>query len=74
MSDSPLGTAQSDWLTLQPGSTYQGLDEVSKDLSGSEVDLDTWTLKLKQDGAADFKSLPADAVEEMFLIINYTIA
>jgi peptidoglycan hydrolase-like protein with peptidoglycan-binding domain len=71
---SPLGTAQSDWLTLQPGSTYQGLDEVSKDLSGNEVDLDTWTLKLKQDGAADFKSLPADAVEELFLIINYTIA
>lgn len=71
---SPLGTSQPDWLTLQPGSTYQGLDEVAKDLTGSEIALDTWTLKLKPDNAADFKSLPADAVEELFLIINYTLA
>ncbi len=71
---SPLGLDEPNWLTLQPNTTYQGLDDVSKDLTGSEVDLNTWTLKLKLDGAADFKSLPADAISELFLIINYNIA
>jgi hypothetical protein len=47
---------------------------VSKDLTGSDVDLDSWTLKVKLDGAGGFKSLPADAIKELFLIINYTIA
>jgi len=71
---SPLGSTDADLLSLAPGTTYQGLHQASKDLNGSEVDLDTWTLKVKLDGAADFKSLPADAIEELFLIINYTIA
>jgi len=39
-----------------------------------EIDLNSWTLKIREDGAADFKSLSSDAIEEIFLIINYTIA
>jgi hypothetical protein len=31
-------------------------------------------LKLRADGAADWRSLPPDAIEELFLIINYTVA
>lgn len=71
---SPLGNTEPDFLALTPTTVYQGLDQASKDLTGSEVALGTWTLKLKLDGAPDFKSLPSDAVEELFLIINYTLA
>lgn len=70
---SPLG--DTDLLSLvDTDATYQGLHRALKDLEGAEVDLNTWTLKIKLDGATDFKSLPADAIEELFLIINYTIA
>jgi hypothetical protein len=53
---------------------YQGLHRAFKDLTGGEVDLNIWTLKIQADGAGDFKSLPVDAIKELFLIINYTIA
>ena len=71
---SPLGSAQGDLLPLSPDPTYQGLHRAFKDLTGSEISFGTWTVKLKIDGAADFKSLPPDAIQELFLIINYTIA
>jgi len=71
---SPLGAAPADLLTLSPDPTYHGLHRALKDLGGSEIDLGVWTLKLRADGAGDFKSLPADAVRELFLIANYTIA
>lgn len=71
---SPLGSAPENLLSLLPDPTYQGLHRAAKDLTGSEINLSAWTLKLKLDGTADFKSLPADAIEELFLIINYTIA
>jgi hypothetical protein len=71
---SPLGTAATDLLPLGSDPTYQGLHRAFKDLTGSEVDLNSWTLKIQVDGAGDFKSLPVDAIEELFLIINYTIA
>lgn len=71
---SPLGNTEPDFLSLTPTAVYQGLDQASKDLTGSEVALGTWTLKLKLDGAVDFKSLPADAVEELFLIVNYILS
>ncbi len=71
---SPLGTTPSDLVTLSPDPTYQGMHRASKDLTGSEIDLGTWTLQIQLDGAADFKSLPADAINELFLIINYTVA
>jgi hypothetical protein len=71
---SPLGETPGDFLTLTPDPTYLGLHRKAKDLTGGEVPLGSWTLKLKADGAADFKSLPADAVSELFLIVNYTIA
>lgn len=70
---SPLGNANGDLLTLASGTEYQRLHNVSKDLTGSEVDLNTWTIKIKEDGEDNFKSLPADALEELFLIVNYTI-
>jgi Tc toxin complex TcA C-terminal TcB-binding domain/Neuraminidase-like domain len=71
---SPLGTTPADLLLLAPDPTYLGLDRALKDLTGAEIDLAAWTLKLQADGAADFKSLPADAIDELFLIVNYTIA
>ena len=71
---SPLGTAPGDLLTLSPDPTYRGLHRALKDMTGSEIKLDAWTMKVRLDGASDFKSLPVDAVQEFFLIINYTIA
>ncbi|MFE7077103.1 neuraminidase-like domain-containing protein [Streptomyces sp. NPDC057620] len=70
---SPLGTRPADLLSLETDPTYQGLHRAAKDLTGNEVPFGTWTLKLQADGAADFKSLPADAIQELFLIVNYTI-
>jgi hypothetical protein len=71
---SPLGTTAADLLSLGTDPTYQGLHRAFKDLTGSEAVLNAWTLKIQADGSADFKSLPIDAIEELFLIINYTIA
>ncbi len=71
---SPLGAAPADLLSLSPDPTYQGTHRGLKDLTGSEPALGTWAMKVRPDGAADFKSLPADAIRELFLIINYTIA
>lgn len=70
---SPLGTASTDLLGLVQDSTYQGLHRAFKDLTGNEVNLGSWTIKIQADGAADFKSLPSDAIDELFLIINYAI-
>jgi hypothetical protein len=70
---SPLGATPADFLSLSPDPTYQGLHRKVKDLTGSEIPLGAWTLKIKSDGAADFKSLPLDAIQELFLIVNYTI-
>jgi hypothetical protein len=70
----PLGSAEADWLSMTAGTTYSGLHNVVAGRTGSEVDLNTWTIKIKEDGAHDFKSLPIDAIEELFLIINYTIS
>ena len=71
---SPLGNTPANFLSLSPDPTYQGLHRVLKDLTGSEIDFGAWALKIKLDGVADFKSLPSDAIQELFLIINYTIA
>jgi len=71
---SPLGNTPADLLSLSPDITYQGLHRVLKDLTGSEINFGAWTLKIQLDGAADFKTLPADAIQKLFLIINYTIA
>ena len=71
---SALGITPADLLPLSTDPTYQGLHRAVKDRTGSEINLGAWTLKLQLDAAADFKSLPADAIQEMFLVINYTIA
>jgi len=71
---SPLGNTPADLLSLSPDPTYRGLHRALKDLTGSEITFGAWMLKLQLAGAADFKSLPADAIQELFLIINYTIA
>ena len=71
---SPLGEAPADQLTLDPDTTYDGLHRALKDLSGSEIDFGSWTLKLRVDGVTDFKSLPDDAVEDLFLAVNYAVA
>jgi len=71
---SPIGETSADLLSLAPDPTYHGLHRALIDLTGSEINFGTWTLKLQLAGAADFKSLPVDAIQELFLIINYTIA
>jgi hypothetical protein len=71
---SPLGNAPADLLALAPDPTYEGLHRAFKDLTGSEINFGAWMLKIQPSGAADFKSLSADAIEELFLILNYTIA
>ena len=71
---SPLGTTSADLLPLSPDATYQGMHRAFKDLTGSEVALGDWTLKVQRDGAADFKSLPTDAVKELFLVVGYKVA
>ena len=71
---SPLGSAEADLLTLSPpdtDTTYQGLHRAWIDLTGSEKNFGAWTVKVRLDGAQDFKSLPPDAVKELFLIVNY---
>ncbi|HEY5916070.1 MAG TPA: hypothetical protein VIU13_01650, partial [Chryseolinea sp.] len=71
---SPLGNQDSNLLSLvNTDTTYKGLHRATKDLAGAEAQLGSWTLKIKKDGVADFKSLPVDAIEELFLIVNYTI-
>ncbi|MGW0231443.1 Tc toxin subunit A-related protein [Actinopolymorpha singaporensis] len=71
---SPLGTTPADELTVAPDPTYMGLHRATKDLAGSEVPFGAWTLKLRADGATDFRSLAPDAVDELFLVVNYTVA
>lgn len=73
---SPLGAAAEAHLTLAPDATYKGLHRATKDLTGNEVPFGNWTLKVRRDGPLpnDFTSLPEDAIEELFLIVSYTIA
>ena len=70
---SPLGNTDANMLNLTVGTIYNGLHNNSRDLTGSEVNLNTWTIKIKESGVVDFKSLPPDAIQELFLIINYSI-
>jgi hypothetical protein len=71
---SPLGTEDADWISLGAGTAYPGLHSILVDRTGSEVDLNDWTVKIKRTASGDFKSLPADDIESLFLIVNYTIA
>lgn len=73
---SALGITPADLLPLSTETepAYQGLHRAFKDLTGSEINFGSWTLKLQLDGADDFKALPKDAISELFLIVNYTIA
>jgi hypothetical protein len=68
-----LGTEPGDLLTLAPDTTYRGMHRAAKDLTGNEVAMTGWTLKMRRAGAANFRSLPADAIDELFLILNYTV-
>ncbi|WBQ08340.1 neuraminidase-like domain-containing protein [Kribbella sp. CA-293567] len=70
---SALGDAPADLLTLGPDPAFAGMHRAVKDLAGAEVPLADWVLKLRADGAADWQSVPPEAIEELFLIINYTV-
>ncbi|MGW0141741.1 Tc toxin subunit A-related protein [Streptomyces calvus] len=70
---SPLGTGTSDLLTLAPDATYKGLHRAAKDLSGNEVGMTGWTVKIRKAGVPDFHSLPSDVIDELFLVLNYTV-
>ncbi|MEU5296204.1 neuraminidase-like domain-containing protein [Streptomyces umbrinus] len=69
----PLGSGSGDLLTLAPDPTYRGMHRATKDLTGQEAPMIGWTVKIRKAGAPDFHSLPADAVDELFLILNYTV-
>jgi hypothetical protein len=69
----PLSSGSGDLLTLAPDPTYQGMHRAAKDLTGQEAPMTGWTVKIRKAGAPDFHSLPADAVDELFLILNYTV-
>ncbi|MEU6354956.1 hypothetical protein ABZ896_37540, partial [Streptomyces sp. NPDC047072] len=72
---SPLGTEPEDLLPIGPDPMFEGLHRGTRDLTGTEADLDdTWTLRLRRAGATDFRSLAVDEVTEAFLIISYTVA
>ncbi|HEX4817117.1 MAG TPA: neuraminidase-like domain-containing protein [Nonomuraea sp.] len=60
-------------MTLAANPAYTGLHRAAQDLTGAEPALTGWTMKIRRSGAADFKSLPADAIRELFLIVNYTV-
>ncbi|MBO3752679.1 hypothetical protein J5X84_42080 [Streptosporangiaceae bacterium NEAU-GS5] len=70
VSVSPLGNQL---LPLTPDPAYTGLHRATKDLTGIEAPMTSWTLKIRKADAGDFRSLPPDAVRELFLIINYTV-
>jgi hypothetical protein len=69
---SPVAEAD---FNLSPDTAFQGLHHAVKVFEGDGVDLAPWKLQIKQDvdGIKDFKSLPVDAISELFLIINYLI-
>ncbi|RAJ08888.1 virulence plasmid A protein [Chitinophaga skermanii] len=72
---SPLGTQEADFLTMAPTESYGGLHFASKTLpQGTAININDWTMKIKEANASDFTSLPADAVMDVYLIINYSIA
>ncbi|MFF4293562.1 neuraminidase-like domain-containing protein [Streptomyces vinaceus] len=69
----PLGSGPGDLLTLAPDAAYRGMHRAAKDLTGREASMTIRTVKIRKAGASDFHSLPADAVDELFLILNYTV-
>ncbi len=71
---SALGTDPASLLKLAPDGAYAGLDLASKQMASGGIALGDWTIKIQAAGAADFKSLPANAISELFMNINYTIA
>jgi hypothetical protein len=76
---SPLSSQDDEntWLSLElaQSPTYQGMHMALADLAGKTIGFAAWTLKIRLASANidDFKSLPSDAIQELFLIINYTI-
>lgn len=70
---SPLGEADADLLSVGADPTYTGLLRTTKDLTGAEIPLDGWTLKMRKDGAADFASLKPADVDAVYLVVNYVV-
>ena len=70
---SPLGQTDADLLTVGADPTYTGLLRTTKDLTGAEIPLDGWTLKMRKDGATDFASLKPADVDAIYLIVNYVV-
>ncbi|HSZ69478.1 MAG TPA: neuraminidase-like domain-containing protein [Solirubrobacteraceae bacterium] len=74
-------TGQTQTVTLEPDSTLDGIHHQQILLSpavdlgraplASTATAPTWTLKLKQEGAADYKSLPSSAVQDLLLLVAY---
>ncbi|WP_160717892.1 neuraminidase-like domain-containing protein [Chitinophaga solisilvae] len=71
---SPAGVNPTDWLDMKADKVYGGLHRAVKAFDkGAAVPKESWTIKLKATDAPDFRSLPADAIASLFLIINYSI-
>ncbi|WP_212004534.1 neuraminidase-like domain-containing protein [Chitinophaga sp. HK235] len=70
-----LSPAGADLQDMTSSNSYPGLQQLVKPFaSGEEVLLQPWSIKLKPKDADDFRSLPADSIEKLYLIINYSIA
>jgi hypothetical protein len=59
--------------TSVSSSKYLGFSEASIDLTGQDVYLGTWTMKIRETAATTWDSLPADNIQELFVIVNYSI-
>lgn len=68
-------TVEANVLNIESNESYGGLHAATKSLgTGSEITLSDWQLRIKQKDAANFSSLEADAITDLFLIINYSIS
>ena len=56
-----------------PANRYPGFSEAVIDLT-QPVDLNTWTMQIRETGASNWHSLPVDAIQELFLVVNYSIS
>ncbi len=71
---SSLGTEPGDEVALAADGTFGGLQHHLTDLAGAEVPLDTWTIRIRENGAGDYQSLPIDTLTDLFLIVQYAIS
>jgi hypothetical protein len=69
----PLTTPGGMIRRLAVDGAYAGLVRALFELTGDGVPLGPWTVRIRRLGSRDFTPLPPDAIDELFLIVNYTL-